>query len=81
MGIYTAKQRRSRNDRRKHYKFPDYLMNNKDFMFLMEQNIRDRLESSLEHVPVNKSKKYRHTRWKVYDNLIEVGKNKEIVYL
>ena len=35
MGIYTAKQRRSRTDRRKNYKFPDYLMNNKDFMFLM----------------------------------------------
>ena len=74
MGIYTAKQRRSRTDRRKIYKFPDYLMNNKNFMFLMEQKIRDRLESSLEHIPVNKSKKYRHTRWKVYDNLIEVGK-------
>ena len=81
MGIYTAKQWRSRTDSRKNYKFPDYLLNNSDFMSLMEQKIRDRLDSSLEYRPINKSKKYRNTRWKIYDSHIEVGKNKDVIYL
>ena len=67
--------------RRKNYKFPDYLMNNKDFMALIEQKIRDRLDTVLKHKPINRSNKYSHTRWKIYDNLIEIGKNIDVIYL
>ena len=56
-------------------------MNKKDIMGLIEQKIRDRLDTALKHKPINRSNNYRNTRWKIYDNLIEIGKNIDLIYL
>ena len=81
MGIYTSEYRKSRNERRKYFKFPDYLLNNKDFMSLIEQKIKQRLDKLLIHQPKNKSNKFNMIRWKVYDSHIKIGQNTDIVYL
>ena len=52
-----------------------------DFMSLIEQKIRDRLDKILKYQPKNNSKKFSKTRWKVYNSHIEIGKNTDIVYL
>ena len=81
MGIYSSKYRKSRNDRRKYFKFPDYLLNNKDFMSLIEQKIKQRMDKLLSHELINRSTKYNRIRWKIYDNYISIGKNPDVVYL
>ena len=78
MNIYLSNKTKSRNERRKNYRFPDYLMNNKEFMNLIENKIRDRLDKAIKFKPVNMSKKYRNTRWKIYDSLLMNGKHENI---
>ena len=81
IGIYSSKYRRSRNDMRKYFKFPDYLLNNRDFMSLIEQKIKQRMDKLLAHQLKNKSTKFNRIRWKIYDSYISIGKNTDVVYL
>ena len=46
--IYFSKKRKSRNERREYFRFPDYLLANNKFTELLDNNIRSKLNKRLE---------------------------------
>ena len=58
------------------FRFPDYLLNNKDFMLLIEDKIRTAIDKYLPSVYFNSSIKNKNIRWKVYNKVFKECKRR-----